>query len=78
MTSRRARASPYGLAAEDAAAAAVVHLHFFSGLSIEEAAAALAGIRGEQALRALPEAERTRWDDFWSAVQKHLRDEDGP
>jgi serine/threonine-protein kinase len=33
----------------------------------------LAGVRGEQALRALPEAERASWDDFWYEVRKQLR-----
>jgi serine/threonine-protein kinase len=39
---------------------------------------ALAGVRGELAQRALPEAERAAWGEFWSQVQKHLRDEGGP
>jgi hypothetical protein len=39
---------------------------------------ALAGVRGAQAQRALPEAERIAWGEFWSQVQKHLRDGDSP
>jgi len=38
----------------------------------------LAGVRAEQALQALPRAERAAWVDFWSAVQKDLLDEGGP
>jgi hypothetical protein len=38
---------------------------------------ALAAVRGEQALRALPEAERAAWGGFWAEVQKRLRDEGG-
>jgi hypothetical protein len=34
--------------------------------------AALAAVRGEQALRTLPEAERAAWGAFWSEVRKHL------
>jgi tetratricopeptide (TPR) repeat protein len=34
---------------------------------------ALAGLRGEPALQALPRAERAAWSDFWSEVNKHLR-----
>jgi tetratricopeptide (TPR) repeat protein len=33
---------------------------------------ALAAVRDERALRALPEAERATWADFWSEVRKHL------
>jgi hypothetical protein len=33
---------------------------------------ALAAVRGEQALRALPEAERAAWGELWSEVGKHL------
>jgi tetratricopeptide (TPR) repeat protein len=39
---------------------------------------ALAGVRGEQALRALPEAERAAWGAFWAEVQKHLGGKGGP
>jgi serine/threonine-protein kinase len=39
--------------------------------------AALAGVRGEKALRALPGEERASWGAFWSEVQKHLRDAGG-
>jgi tetratricopeptide (TPR) repeat protein len=33
---------------------------------------ALAGVRGEEALRALPEAERASWSTFWAEVRRHL------
>jgi Flp pilus assembly protein TadD len=39
---------------------------------------ALAGVRGEQALRALPRAERASWVDFWSEVQRCLLAEGCP
>jgi serine/threonine-protein kinase len=38
----------------------------------------LAGVRGEPALRALPEAERAAWVAFWSAVQRGLLDGGSP
>jgi tetratricopeptide (TPR) repeat protein len=38
---------------------------------------ALAAVRDEQALRALPEAERASWGDFWSLVRKHFGGETG-
>ena len=37
---------------------------------------AFALVRGEQALGALPEAERDPWGGFWTEVEKHLRGED--
>jgi hypothetical protein len=38
---------------------------------------ALAGVRGAEALAALPRTERGPWEDFWAAVRERLREEGG-
>jgi serine/threonine-protein kinase len=48
-----------------------------AALRVWQAERALAAVRGEQALRALPEEERAAWADFWTEVQRHLRDKHG-